>query len=102
MDYRKKYGGNIIILRNDFSYTNCNQSFSYFQELYDCSDLSYEDCLYWSGFNVLDEESVSAKMLMGEVEIMILITVLFNLNCVESDKVQGKSTLYNGHCCITH
>ena len=31
--------------------------FSYFLIKADCSDLSYEDCLYWSGFCVWDEES---------------------------------------------
>ena len=58
--------------------------FSYFLIKADCSDLSYEDCLYWSGFCVWDEESGPVKMLMGEVEITILITALFNLNFLQS------------------
>ena len=70
--------------------------FSYFLIKADCSDLSYEDCLYWSGFCVWDEESGTCQDVDGGGGDNDINYGPFQFEFLtESDSIR-QSTLYNG------
>ena len=70
--------------------------FSYFLIKADCSDLSYEDCLYWSGFCVWDEESGICQDVDGGGGDNDINYGPFQFEFLtESDGIR-QSTLYNG------